>query len=800
MIGDLIGEWIKGILIDGIMGNLSGLFNTVNTKVGEIASDVGSTPQDWNGGIFSMLQNLSETVIVPIAAAILALVMCYELIDMIVEKNNMHDFDSSMFFRWIFKSAFAILIVTNTWNIVMGVFDATQQVVNQSAGVIIGDTSIDFDTLLPDLESRLEAMDIGPLLGLWFQTLVVGLTMNILSICIFLVTYGRMIEIYAVTALGPIPLATLGNAEWRGMGQNYLKSLLALGFQAFLIMVVVGIYAVLIQQIGTADDISGAIWGCMGYTVLPKKRVVTKETVYDEAKGKAKSRLYFDKVEKAPPQLKPNPASRPIQEAGLYLHGKIHEVEHENVGVEGGHKGEELAERQAGRMIRSGVHRHKLKPYRAAAKAERKSIAANAEFAYQKSLRDHPELAQAAKNPVSRFWQKQHIKREYAKAARAAGQTAQGAASTAKTTAAAAKKAAEKSRQAASFAARHWKGALIVGGVGLMLLLVMGGLQSCTAMFGSTGTGLAATSYLSEDSDMLGAEAAYAALEADLQHELGNYESLHPGYDEYRFDLDEIKHDPYVLTSILSALHNGVFTLGEVQGDLAMLFEKQYILTQTIETETRYRTETRTDSEGNTYTVEVPYTYYICNVKLENFDLSHLPIYILTEEQMGFYAAYMQTLGNRPDLFPNGSYPHASTPKEPTYYEIPPEALKDETFAAMIAEAEKYVGYPYVWGGSSPSTSFDCSGFISWVINHSGWNVGRQTAQGLYNICTPVSPEQAKPGDLVFFVGTYDTAGMSHVGLYVGNSVMLHCGDPISYTNLNSSYWQQHFYCYGRLP
>ena len=222
MIGDLIGEWIKGILIDGIMGNLSGLFNTVNTKVGEIASDVGSTPQDWNGGIFSMLQNLSETVIVPIAAAILALVMCYELIDMIVEKNNMHDFDSSMFFRWIFKSAFAILIVTNTWNIVMGVFDATQQVVNQSAGVIIGDTSIDFDTLLPDLESRLEAMDIGPLLGLWFQTLVVGLTMNILSICIFLVTYGRMIEIYAVTALGPIPLVHVYRYVTEGTFDAYL--------------------------------------------------------------------------------------------------------------------------------------------------------------------------------------------------------------------------------------------------------------------------------------------------------------------------------------------------------------------------------------------------------------------------------------------------------------------------------------------------------------------------------------------------------------------------------------------------
>ena len=268
MISEIIEEWIKGILIDGITGNLSGLFENVNAKVGEIAADVGATPQAWNSGIFNMLQSLSETVIVPIAGAILALVMCYELIEMIVEKNNMHDFDSSMFFRWIFKSAFAILIVSNTWSIVMGVFDATQSVVNQSAGVIIGETSIDFDTLIPDLQSQLEAMSVGGLLGLWFQTLVVGLTMNILSICIFLVTYGRMIEIYAVTALGPIPLATLGNAEWRGVGQNYLKSLLALGFQAFLIMVVVGIYAVLIQNIGSASDISGAIWGCMGYTVL----------------------------------------------------------------------------------------------------------------------------------------------------------------------------------------------------------------------------------------------------------------------------------------------------------------------------------------------------------------------------------------------------------------------------------------------------------------------------------------------------------------------------------------------------
>ena len=532
-------------------------------------------------------------------------------------------------------------------------------------------------------------------------------------------------------------------------------------------------------------------------SALPNRRVITKETVYNEAKGKARSKLHFEKVEKHPPKLKPNPASRPVQEAGLYLHRKIHEVEQENVGVESGHKAEELAERQAGKALRNARRRHKLKPYRAAAKAERKSMAANAEFVYQKSLRDNPELAQAVSNPISRLWQKQHIKREYAKAARAAGR---GAAGSAKTTASAARKAAEKGKQAASLVARHWKGALLIGGVGLLLMLIMGGLQSCTAMFGSAGTGLAATSYLSEDSDMLGAEAAYAGMEANLQYELDHYETLHPGHDEYRFELDEIGHDPYVLTSILSALHNGVFTLEEVQGDLAMLFEQQYTLTERVEVEIRYRTVTHTDSDGNEYEEEVPYRYSICYVTLKNADLSHLPVYLMIEKQLSLYAAYMQTLGNRQDLFPSGSYPNASTIKKPTYYEIPPEALKDEAFAAMIAEADKYVGYPYVWGGSSPSTSFDCSGFISWVLNHSGWSVGRQTAQGLYNLCTPVTAGQAKPGDLVFFVGTYDTPGVSHVGLYVGNSVMLHCGDPISYTNLNSSYWQIHLFCYGRLP
>lgn len=271
--------------------------------------------------------------------------------------------------------------------------------------------------------------------------------------------------------------------------------------------------------------------------------------------------------------------------------------------------------------------------------------------------------------------------------------------------------------------------------------------------------------------------------------------------------MDDIEHDPYVLTSILTALHLE-YTRAEVQSTLAMLFERQYTLTLTEETEVRYRTERRTgtytDAEGNTqtytYTVEVPYNYYILNVKLENFNLSHLPVYIMTEEQLSMYAVYMSTLGNRPDLFPHSAYPNASTLREPTYYEIPPEALEDETFAAIIAEAEKYLGYPYVWGGSNPNTSFDCSGYVSWVINHSGWNVGRLGAQGLCNICTPVTGTQARPGDLIFFKGTYDTPGVSHVGIYVGDGMMIHCGSPISYANINTTYWQKHFYAYGRLP
>ena len=540
---------------------------------------------------------------------------------------------------------------------------------------------------------------------------------------------------------------------------------------------------------------------------IPKKKVLTKERTFDEAAGKGKTRLRFEEKEKPIPggRQQHNPLSRPVQEVGVFVHNKIHSVEKDNSGVEGAHKSEELAERgiRAGaRQVRKSRRSRKLKPYRVAAKAEKAAFKANADFQYQKALHDNPQLAS---NPVSRFWQKQQIKRQYAKAVRTGG--AKSARKAAENTRKAAKKTAEATKKTAAFVGRHWKAFLIAGCALLLFIMISAGISSCSSLFSGGITSVISTSYVSEDADMLGAEADYAALEAELQSRIDNIERDHPGYDEYRYDLDNIEHDPYVLTSILTALHLE-YTRAEVQSTLAMLFERQYTLTLTEETEVRYRTERRTgsytDADGNTqtytYTVEVPYNYYILNVKLENFNLSHLPVYIMTEEQLSMYAVYMSTLGNRPDLFPHSAYPNASTLREPTYYEIPPEALEDETFAAIIAEAEKYLGYPYVWGGSNPNTSFDCSGYVSWVINHSGWNVGRLGAQGLCNICTPVTGTQARPSDLIFFKGTYDTPGVSHVGIYVGNGMMIHCGNPISYANVNTTYWKNHFYAYGRLP
>ena len=530
---------------------------------------------------------------------------------------------------------------------------------------------------------------------------------------------------------------------------------------------------------------------------IPKKTVVKKERGFDPATGKVKTQLRFEEVDKKKPPSKLTHAVRDAP-ANLILsqvHREVAQSEDDNVGVEAAHKVEQAVE-SGGRLVQSAHRAHQLKPYRAAIRAEKKLERANLDALQKKAEIDSP-----TSNPVSKWQQKQAIKKQYAAAKH--NQAAQTTAKAAENTAKAAKKAAEKAEKAGKYVWEHRRGFAIAAAILLMLAFLLNGLFSCSVIMDGVGSGIAASTYPSQDADMLGAEAQYCEMEAELQHYLDTYESTHD-YDEYHFDLDTIEHDPYVLISIITALHQGEWTLDEVQGTLQMLFDRQYILTEDVVVETRYRTETDTwtDADGNTHTdtYQVPYDYYICTVTLENFNLSHVPVYIMSEEQLGMYATYMATLGNRPDLFPGSGYIGKYVEGSYTDYDIPPEALDDEVFAAIIKEAEKYLGYPYVWGGSSPSTSFDCSGFVSWVINHSGWDVGRLGAQGLCNICTPVSSANVKPGDLVFFTGTYDTPGVSHVGIYVGNNMMIHCGDPISYANLNSSYWQSHFYRYGRLP
>ena len=530
---------------------------------------------------------------------------------------------------------------------------------------------------------------------------------------------------------------------------------------------------------------------------IPKKTVAKKEHGFDPATGKVKTQLRFEEVDKKKP---PSKLTHAVQDAPANLilsqvHREVRQSEDDNVGVEAAHKVEQAVE-SGGRLVQSAHRAHQLKPYRAAIRAEKKLERANLDALQKKAEIDSP-----TSNPVSKWQQKQAIKKQYAAAKH--HQAAQTTAKAAENTARAAKKAAEKAEKAGKYVWEHRRGFAIAAAILLMLAFLLNGLSSCSVIMDGVGSGIAASTYPSQDADMLGAEAQYCAMEAELQRYLDTYESTHD-YDEYHFDLDTIEHDPYVLISIITALHQGEWTLDEVQGTLQMLFDRQYILTEDVVVETRYRTETDTwtDADGNTHTdtYQVPYDYYICTVTLENFNLSHVPVYIMSEEQLGMYATYMATLGNRPDLFPGSGYIGKYVEGSYTDYDIPPEALDDEVFAAIIKEAEKYLGYPYVWGGSSPSTSFDCSGFVSWVINHSGWDVGRLGAQGLCNICTPVSSANVKPGDLVFFTGTYDTPGVSHVGIYVGNNMMIHCGDPISYANLNSSYWQSHFYRYGRLP
>ena len=520
------------------------------------------------------------------------------------------------------------------------------------------------------------------------------------------------------------------------------------------------------------------------------------------ARAKLQMEKRWDKLETARNRLanqKPPKKRGPLRRMGGaaehgvhgFVHGKLYEVEHENVGTEGAHRSELAGEVVGGKMVRFARKRVRTRPARAAARAESQFIKAQADYQTRKLAQEQPETFKSA---AARLWHREKLKRQYRKQAReAAKQGARAAEKTAVTS----EKLAEK---AVGAVRRHPVGALLLAAC-VLLLVVM---QSCMSSLVSVGNGtvgaVAASTYPAQDGDMLGAEAAYCALEAELQNYLDTYTSTH-SYDEYHFDLDEIEHEPYVLTSILSALHEGEWTLAQVQGTLQTLFDRQYILTENVVRQVRYRTETRTAPDGGSYTVRVPYNYYICTVTLENFNLSHLPIHIMGEGQLSRYALFMATLGNRPDLFPGSGYIGKYVTNGPTLHDVPEAYLSDPTFAALLTEAEKYIGYPYVWGGHSPSTSFDCSGYLSYVLNQCGWDIGRLGAQGLYNYCTRTN--SPRPGDLVFFKNTYaapDPNGVTHCGLYVGDGWMLHCGDPIGYANLNSSYWQSHFYAYGRLP
>lgn len=544
---------------------------------------------------------------------------------------------------------------------------------------------------------------------------------------------------------------------------------------------------------------------------LPTHKVLGKERVLDEETGKGKTRLFFeDEIKKPKGQSKLQfEADKTVRKVGDTLasgiHGKIHEVEQDNSAVEAAHRSEILVE-SATRHYSHHRQSQANKPFEKVSKLEHEAQVADTKLHYEKMQQEHPEMKKNRKD-MNKHYQKSAIKKEYAAARKSGSQTA--SAATSKT----GKKTREKIGDKVKEFFTNNKKVFIWIGLGLIILVLLAaGISSCTAMFSSTGQSVILSSYLSEDEAMLDAEAQYCEMEAELKDKLDNFESYYPGYDEYNFDLDDIEHDPYVLISILSALHEGEFTLSEVQGTLDMLFDKQYILTTEEIVEVRYRTETRvgsytvtdpetgaTSTEYYTYEVEVPYNYYIMNVELENFNLSHVPVYIMSQDQLSMYALYMSGLGNREDLFPNSGYVDKYIDNPPDEYTVNSVYMSDPTFATLITEAEKYLNYPYVWGGSNPDTSFDCSGFVSYVLTNSGLvNTGRLGAQGLYNVCTPVSRANAKPGDLIFFTGTYDTPGVSHVGIYVGDNVMLHCGDPIQYTAINTSYWQSHFYAFGR--
>lgn len=517
--------------------------------------------------------------------------------------------------------------------------------------------------------------------------------------------------------------------------------------------------------------------------------------------AKRTEKLRFGKAKHEEP-TKPSTGKKllkdaPGQTVSSALHREIAKNEDDNVGVQATHQTEQAAE-TAYHAVDYTMYGHKMKAYDKAEKLVKKSDKANVNAMFEKFKKDNPTLSS---NPLSRWQQKKALKKEYA--AMRAGKGGNAAAS-------GACKGAKKGTQKAVDGLKNLgqklvnmankKVLFIILGIALLVMIFAGMFSSCTAMFNAGGQMMVGTSFTAEDEDILGTEEDYTDMENDLREEIDNIESTHPGYDEYRYHLDEIGHNPYELAAYLTVKYEA-YTREQVQAEIARLFEEQYELK--LETIVERRSTTTTNPDGSTSTTY--YNYYILDVTLVNKGLGTvIDSSGLTDDQKKRYEVVLELMGNRPDIFGDDIYatPGGGSTGEYTDYDIPGEALTDTAFANMIREAEKYLGYPYVWGGSSPSTSFDCSGFVSWVINNcgNGWSVGRQTANGLKNLCDIIPPSEAKPGDLIFFQGTYATTGASHVGIYVGNGMMIHCGNPISYASVESSYWQEHFYCYGRIP
>ena len=547
---------------------------------------------------------------------------------------------------------------------------------------------------------------------------------------------------------------------------------------------------------------------------LASKKKTTKLRLEKDAAGSRKAKLRFEKAditEIERPSVAKHMASRGT---AVIITSKAHqavsEYEDDNVGVQSAQEMTKAVESTA-YTVDHAIYSHKLKAHDKADKLVQKSDKANVDALYEKFKKDNPD---AGSNPFSRWQQKKAIKKEYA-AAKAGKNTASTTVSASKGAGKATGKAAQGakniSEKVTEFCTTHSKAILLVLAGGLLFMIICSMFSSCTAMFQGGAQVVLGTSFTANDEDIIGADNDYKALEAALRNKINNIERTHSGYDEYRYDLDEINHNPYELAAYLTVQFED-YTRSEVQSTLQRLFDQQYELTLTEEVEIRTRTETRTGTttwtdpetgevyeEEYEYEVEVEYEYYILNVKLENIGLNRvIGSSGMSEDEMERYAVLLQTSGNRPDIFGGDIY---AVTGEYTDYDIPGGALTDTRFANMIREAEKYLGYPYVWGGSSPSTSFDCSGFVSWVINNcgNGWSVGRLTANGLMGVCDIIPRSSAKPGDLIFFQGTYDTSGASHVGIYVGNGMMIHCGNPISYASIESNYWQSHFYCFGRI-